>query len=88
MSSRNVHLSPSERRVAPKLAAILSDAAARIAGGAPVDATLDEARSAIAAAGYSPIEYLELRAEEDLALIQTLDRPGACSWLPGSARRG
>nr|WP_246800837.1 pantoate--beta-alanine ligase [Mesorhizobium amorphae] len=30
-SSRNVHLSPPERQVAPKLAAILVDAAALIA---------------------------------------------------------
>lgn len=84
LSSRNVRLSPSERRDAPKLAAILFDAAGRIAGGAPVDATLDEARSAIAAAGYARIEYLELRAEEDLAPMQTLDRPGrllAAAWL-------
>lgn len=84
LSSRNVRLSPSERRVAPKLAAILSDAAAHIAGGAPVDATLDEARSAIAAVGYSRIEYLELRAEKDLAPMQTLDRPGrllVAAWL-------
>ncbi|RUV45153.1 pantoate--beta-alanine ligase, partial [Mesorhizobium sp. M5C.F.Ca.IN.020.29.1.1] len=65
MSSRNVRLSPSERQVAPKLAEILFEAAARIAGRAPVDATLDEARAAIAAAGFARIEYLELRAEED-----------------------
>ncbi|TIW90154.1 MAG: 4-phosphopantoate--beta-alanine ligase, partial [Mesorhizobium sp.] len=72
------------RRVAPRLAAILFDAAARIAGGASVDATLDEARSAIVAAGYARIEYLELRAKEDLAPMQTVDRPGrllAAAWL-------
>ncbi|CDX25596.1 pantothenate synthetase [Mesorhizobium plurifarium] len=84
MSSRNARLSPSERQVAPKLAAILVDAAALIAGGAPVDATLEEARSAITAAGYARIEYLELRAEEDLAPMHTLDRPGRlliAAWL-------
>ncbi|TIO26769.1 pantoate--beta-alanine ligase [Mesorhizobium sp.] len=84
MSSRNARLSRSERQVAPKLAAILFEAAARIADGAPVDATLDEARSAIATAGYARIEYLELRAKEDLAPLQTLDRPGrllVAAWL-------
>ncbi|RWN64549.1 MAG: pantoate--beta-alanine ligase [Mesorhizobium sp.] len=84
LSSRNVRLSSSERQVAPRLAAILSEAAARIAGGAPVEATLDEARSAIAAAGYARIEYLELRAEDDLAPMQTLNRPArllAAAWL-------
>lgn len=84
LSSRNVRLSPSERRVAPKLAVHLFDTAARIAGGAPVDVTLEEARSAIAAAGYARIEYLELRAEEDLAPMPTYDRPGrliVAAWL-------
>lgn len=84
MSSRNVRLSPPERHAAPKLAAILFDAAARIAGGAPVEATLDEARAAIAAAGYTRIEYLELRAEEDLAPLHRFDRPGrllVAAWL-------
>lgn len=84
MSSRNMRLSLSERPAAPKLAAILFDAAARIAGGAPVDATLDTARLAIAAAGYGRIEYLELRGEDDLAPLHTLDRPGrllVAAWL-------
>ncbi|RWQ12909.1 pantoate--beta-alanine ligase [Mesorhizobium sp.] len=84
LSSRNERLSPSERQVAPKLAAILIDAAARVAGGAQINATLDEARSAIAAAGYARVEYLELRAEESLAPMQTLDRPGrllVAAWL-------
>ncbi|NGO55343.1 pantoate--beta-alanine ligase [Allomesorhizobium camelthorni] len=84
LSSRNLRLSRSQRQVAPKLAAILFEAAARIAGGAPVDATLVEARSAIAAAGYARVEYLELRAEEDLAPLRPLDRPGrmlAAAWL-------
>ncbi|TIR50614.1 MAG: pantoate--beta-alanine ligase [Mesorhizobium sp.] len=80
MSSRNARLSPSQRQAAPKLAAILFDAAARIAGGAPVD----EARSAIAAAGYARIEYLELRAEDDLAPMEKFDRPArllVAAWL-------
>ncbi|RUW01189.1 pantoate--beta-alanine ligase, partial [Mesorhizobium sp. M1A.F.Ca.IN.022.05.2.1] len=84
MSSRNVRLSSSQRQAAPKLAAILFDAAARIAGGTPVDAALDAARSAIAAAGYARIEYLELRGEDDLAPMHRFDRPGrllVAAWL-------
>ncbi|WP_292527127.1 pantoate--beta-alanine ligase [Mesorhizobium sp.] len=84
MSSRNTRLSPSQRQAAPKLAAILLDAVARIAGGSPVDATIDEARSAMAAAGYARIEYLELRAEEDLAPMHRFDRPArllVAAWL-------
>ncbi|WP_329609747.1 MULTISPECIES: pantoate--beta-alanine ligase [Mesorhizobium] len=59
-------------------------AAARVAGGASVDATLVEARSAIVPVGYARIEYLELRAKEDLATMQALDRPGrllVAAWL-------
>lgn len=84
MSSRNARLSPSERQVAPRLAAILFEAVSRIRGGAPIDATLDEARSAIAAAGYTRTEHLELRAEEDLAPMYILDKPGrllVAAWL-------
>jgi pantoate--beta-alanine ligase len=46
LSSRNVQLSPVEREIAPKLAWILFEAAARIADGADLDETLAEARSA------------------------------------------
>ncbi|MCO5081816.1 MAG: pantoate--beta-alanine ligase [Rhizobiaceae bacterium] len=84
MSSRNLRLTIAERAVAPKLASALFEAAERIAVGACVDETLAETRSKIAAAGYARVEYLELRAEEDLAQIRTLDRPArllAAAWL-------
>jgi pantoate--beta-alanine ligase len=84
MSSRNARLSAPERQTAPKLAEILFEAAAGIAGGAPVTPTLERARSAILAAGYVRIEYLELRAEEDLEPMYTYERPGrllVAAWL-------
>jgi pantoate--beta-alanine ligase len=84
LSSRNVRLSPAARRIAPKLASVLFDAAERIVHGAPVHRTLAEARSAIVSAGYEQVEYLELRAEENLAPMHELDRPArllAAAWL-------
>lgn len=84
LSSRNVRLSPAARRIAPKLASVLFESAARIGQGAPVERTLAEACSAILSAGYEEVEYLELRSEEDLAPIRELDRPGrllAAAWL-------
>lgn len=84
MSSRNVRLSSAEREVAPRLASTLLEAATRLSGGAPVDQTLAEARTAILAAGFKQVEYLELRAEEDLSPLQNLDRPArllVASWL-------
>lgn len=87
LSTRYVRLSPLEQQVAPRLAAILLDAAARIATGAPVDTTLDEARLAVAAAGFTRIEYLELRAEDGLAPMHKLDRPGRLLVAAWMARR-
>lgn len=84
LSSRNVRLSPAEREVAPTLASTLFDAAARIAGGAPVDETLDKAHLEIVSAGYARVEYLELRSDDDLTPMSKLDRPArllAAAWL-------
>lgn len=84
LSSRNVRLSPAERQIAPSLPTILFEAARRIADGAPVDPTLAGARSAILDAGYSQVEYLELRAEGDLAPLTAFDRPArllVAAWL-------
>ena len=84
LSSRNVRLSPAERAKAPKLAEALVGAARRLASGAPVAATLDEARAAILAAGFDRVEYLELRAADDLAPLDALERPArllVAAWL-------
>ncbi|MHA6688033.1 pantoate--beta-alanine ligase [Mesorhizobium sp. A556] len=84
LSSRNVRLSSAERQIAPKLAAILLGESKQIASGARVDMTLAKARARIVAAGYARVEYLELRAEEDLAQMNEFDRPArllAAAWL-------
>ncbi len=84
MSSRNVRLSPVERAKAPKLAEVLAATAKRLAQGAPVTAMLDEARTAILAAGLDRLEYLELRAADSLASLDVLDRPArllVAAWL-------
>lgn len=84
LSSRNVRLSASERRVAPRLAEILFGAAGRLCAGEPVERVLDEARQAILAAGYARVDYLELRGEDDLAPLGALDRSArllVAAWL-------
>lgn len=84
LSSRNQRLSPADRAVAPRLAEALRAAAARLSGGAPLDPVLAEARAAILAGGYREVEYLELRAEEDLAPLTAADRPArllVAAWL-------
>jgi pantoate--beta-alanine ligase len=84
LSSRNVRLSPAERQIAPRLAEILFRTAERLTGGAPADAELAAARTAILEAGFRDVEYLELRSEEDLAPLSDASRPSrllAAVWL-------
>jgi pantoate--beta-alanine ligase len=75
MSSRNAYLSPIERATAPALHRVLSDAAARLKGGAEAAPVLREGIEAIIEAGFGSVDYLELRAAEDLAPLGRLDRP-------------
>jgi len=75
LSSRNLRLSAEARAKAPALAAALRTAAAAIAAGAPVDETLATARAAILAAGYSEVEYLELRAVGSLDPMTVFEGP-------------
>jgi pantoate--beta-alanine ligase len=88
MSSRNVRLSPGERAIAPKLAATLFETAQRLVAGATPADLLPKAKANLLAAGFREIEYLELRAEENLQPLEVLDHPGrlhVAAWL-GSTR--
>lgn len=84
LSSRNVRLSPEQRRIAPELARILFAAADQIAAGAEIETVLAKARAGILDAGHDRVEYLELRAEDDLAPLPAFTRPArllAAAWL-------
>ncbi|QKV20347.1 pantoate--beta-alanine ligase [Oricola thermophila] len=84
LSSRNVRLSAEDRAIAPALARGLVEAAKRIEMGDDVADSLAWARRAIEAAGFREVEYLELRGEDDLAPMTSLNRPArllAAAWL-------
>lgn len=84
LSSRNVKLTPDQRAVAPAMAEALRHAAAKIAKGANVPDSIDAARQAIVEAGYDNVEYLELRAEDNLQKLSAFTRPArllAAAWL-------
>ena len=84
LSSRNFLLTPEQRDAAPALHRALAAAAAELAGGAPAGPAIERARAAILAAGFAAIDYLDLRAEADLALLEHADRPArlfAAAWL-------
>ena len=67
MSSRNAYLTPEQRRIAPELhRAITRVAAAVRTGAAPAEAAA-QARDDIARAGFSPVDYLEVRDADTLA---------------------
>ena len=86
MSSRNVRLSETARKQAPAMAEALRAAGAAIEAGQPVSSATDTAKTTLLTAGYSQVEYLELRDAETLEPISKLDRPArllAAGWLDG-----
>ncbi len=89
VSSRNQHLSPGERRVAPVLFQALSVAQKLIAGGT-VNAAEAKA-SAMAVLAQEPsvrVEYVEVVDPDGMQPIEKIDRPvrvAAAIWL-GSTR--
>jgi len=69
-SSRNVYLTPDERKAAPTLFRVLKACAAQIADGRPLAAVLAEGRAAITDAGFA-LDYLEARHAETLAPVNS-----------------
>jgi pantoate--beta-alanine ligase len=60
LSSRNAYLSAEERAAAPALPDALKAAAAAITAGESVEKALQTARDQLVAAGFGPIDYVEL----------------------------
>jgi pantoate--beta-alanine ligase len=76
LSSRNIYLSDEERRAARALPRALGEAARTIGGGGAVADALATARERLAAAGFDPVDYVELRDAATLEPLAALDRPG------------
>ncbi len=86
MSSRNARLGKAERMIAPALHAAMRKAAKAVAGGTEIAEALAAARAEILGAGFSGIDYLELRDTETLAGMDEYDGPArllAAAWLGG-----
>lgn len=84
MSSRNVRLSPAERALAPRLAAVLFDAAEKLSAGAEAEPLLAKAKEALGSAGFGEVEYIELRSAATLAPLTRASEPArllAAVWL-------
>jgi pantoate--beta-alanine ligase len=69
LSSRNAYLTTAERAAAPALARTLAEAAARLRAGAGVAETEAWAADALRTAGFGKIDYVEVRAAQNLARL-------------------
>jgi pantoate--beta-alanine ligase len=72
LSSRNFNLTSEARAVAPLLYCVLRESAVAIRDGQPVGTCLQHGIDRLAGAGFSPIDYLELRGGKDLDLLSEL----------------
>ncbi|MDT9599337.1 pantoate--beta-alanine ligase [Sphingosinicella rhizophila] len=75
LSSRNTYLSEEDRRAARILPRSLGEAAAAVQRGADIGTTLAAARDKLLKAGFSSVDYVELRDAETLAPVQALESP-------------
>jgi len=74
LSSRNAYLSAAERAIAPALHRILTSMAEALRRGADAASQEEWGKDQIIAAGFSSVDYLEVRAAEGLAPLSRLDR--------------
>lgn len=75
LSSRNRYLTEAERTAAPRLHAILTEIASALARGEAAPSLINEGVAALEAAGFSSVQYLEVRDAETLAPIERVERP-------------
>jgi pantoate--beta-alanine ligase len=71
MSSRNVYLSPEERRTAPALYRAMKETAKRLRGGDDLETAMAGGTELIAAAGFA-LDYFEARQARTLAPIKSV----------------
>jgi pantoate--beta-alanine ligase len=75
MSSRNVNLSPEERRVAPELLRAMKESGKRLRAGEDIQAAMAGGDELITAAGFK-VDYFEVRHAETLApIVSVKDGP-------------
>jgi pantoate--beta-alanine ligase len=72
MSSRNVYLSPEERRAAPVLYRAMKQSAGRLRAGDDVEAAMASGTELIVGAGFT-LDYFEVRHAETLAPIASVE---------------
>jgi pantoate--beta-alanine ligase len=84
LSSRNAYLSAAERAIAPALYTVISEVALKVAAGTPLAVATSTATESLAAAGFTKIDYVEIRDADTLASTTSPGRPLrvlAAAWL-------
>ena len=76
LSSRNVYLTPSERKTAPTLHRAITAVAAAAREGDDIASAVETGTTALLNAGFSAVDYLAVVDAATLAPLTTLDRPG------------
>ncbi len=74
LSSRNRYLAPRERDIAPRLHAVLTEIAERLARGGEAAPLVAEGIAVLEAAGFGPVQYLEVRDAHTLAPVARAER--------------
>ena len=88
MSSRNAKLTSDERARAAALVTALRAVASRVARGEPVASAIADARETLRTAGFGRIDYLEIREEDGLALVEDRPVPGRTARVFAAAMLG
>ena len=87
MSSRNVYLTPAERKAAGRLNVILKETAASVAGGTPISEATKTGAERILALGFDKPDYLEIRDAASLAAFPD-DKPTGPARILVAAKIG
>jgi pantoate--beta-alanine ligase len=88
MSSRNGYLTADQRERAPALVGALRHVAALVGKGSGAAEAAAEGRGMLKDAGFDRIDYLEVREEESLALIEGQPAPSRQARVFGAAYLG
>jgi pantoate--beta-alanine ligase len=75
LSSRNAYLTEAERKIATALYAVISELAEDAANGADIPTAVVNAKRKLVTAGFTKIDYVEVRDAETLSAAATDGRP-------------
>lgn len=87
MSSRNVYLSPDERKAAGQLNTILKETAVKVASGTSIPEATKDGAAKVLALGFDKIDYLEIRDAVSLAAFPS-GRPTSPARILVAAKIG